>query len=291
MNDFPRKNKLTESKELVPAIASVCERLVKNTQARQAIFRAWLESRPEITNRKCASHEWILGVNEWGSMLDSDWQTEPPGLNVRYNTCKECEVEKRLLAAGVPENMRHCQFGNFKPATKSQTAALTRAQEFSDPEVKGFFTLASKVDESDAGSFGIGKTHLAVSILRQWASQNTSLLFITQAEFLTRLRRTYRDERAPDVVGMLKRVKLLVMDEVGVSVGGKDEGPTLHEIWNHRYGAKLKTVFTTNKSKEAFKQIIGPRMSDRMREAMYFYCEIDGKSGRPGRKASYNKTK
>ena len=275
---------------IVTAVTVACERLVQNTNARQATFRAWLEGKPEITDRKCARHNWILGVNEWGSMLDSDWQTDPPGLNVRYNSCKECEVEKRLLTAGVPENMRHCGFGNFVPATKSQTLALKKAQEFSDPATVGFFTLASKVDDTDEGSFGIGKSHLAVAILRQWAYTSSSLLFITQSEFLTKLRRTYRDDDAPDIVALLKRVKLLVMDEVGVSVGGRDEGPTLHEIWNFRYGAKLKTVFTTNKSKEAFKQIIGPRMSDRMREAMFSYSEIDGKSGRPARKASYNKS-
>jgi len=273
--------------KLVETVTADCEKMLESTKKRIAQWKIWHGKKP--TDKKCHIHETVLTVNEWNSVLSSNFMVDPPELVVRYSPCGECLVEVKLVARGVPENLKGCSLTNFIPTNPSQKTALTAAKNFTSRSATGFLILGSKVSDTQPESFGIGKTHLAVSVLRDFGHTEKSFRFITQSEFLTKLRQTYRDEFAENIVESLKNVKLLALDEIGMSVGGKDELPTLHEILNHRYGKKLRTIITTNKTPGEFREAIGPRMADRLREATFAYCQMEGKSGRPERRSKYIK--
>jgi DNA replication protein DnaC len=71
---------------------------------------------------------------------------------------------------------------------------------------------------------------------------------------------------------------LLVLDELGVSTGGRDEFPALYEVLNHRHGEELPTVLTTNVPIEQFVEAFGDRIADRLATARF--CQLKGESWR-----------
>lgn len=113
------------------------------------------------------------------------------------------------------------------------------------------------------GGVGVGKSHIGAAILMQRGVG----LFVTQNGLLQKLRETYKDRSAEDFVEKAKETDLLILDEVGVSVGGKDEYPMMHEIIDHRYQHMLPMVITSNLDAEGFKGAMGDRIADRIRQA------------------------
>lgn len=124
------------------------------------------------------------------------------------------------------------------------------------------------------GNPGTGKSHLAVGLLRQFHSAK----FISQSELLYQLRRTYKSQDAPDPVEKCKRTCCLVLDDVGVSAGGKDEWPMIHHILDFRYGHSLPTIITGNINIDEFKELVGTRMVDRLFEATHEVIVTGGES-------------
>jgi DNA replication protein DnaC len=134
-------------------------------------------------------------------------------------------------------------------------------------------------------AYGIGKTHLAVAVMRERGGGR----FLTQNQLLLKLRATYRDDKAEDIIEACKRVKLLVIDEVGLSSGGRDELPMLHEILNYRHGAEdRRTILTSNLEKGEFVAALGERMIDRFRESAFASIALKGKSHRAERRTEYH---
>ena len=131
--------------------------------------------------------------------------------------------------------------------------------------------------------FGTGKSHLSAAALRQigggWFVKQSSLLFA--------LRATYRDKAARDPIERAQSARLLVLDDVGISSGGRDELPLLHEILDHRHGEKLPTIMTSNLPLEGLSAVIGDRMSDRLRESAFRVLNFTGTSNRRGARQRY----
>ena len=197
-------------------------------------------------------------------------------MQIIWKQCPECIIEADLHRSGVPKNLVHCTLDNFKPTNETQKKALAVMTEYNTMR-QGFLIIAGE-------QFGIGKSHLSVAVMRRKPKDGR---FITQAEFLTKLRQTYRNPDAEDIVTACKRIGLLILDDVGLSVGGRDELPTLHEVLNHRYGNKMRTILTTNMNDEEMKQTLGPRMIDRLRESVFSFIKLDGASQRRAQKDNY----
>lgn len=202
-----------------------------------------------------------------------------PGLELHWDPCPECSVRSTLLHSGVPLNLIHCRFENWTIKDERDRPEFNKAVEFTRSWV-GFLAIESP-------TFGNGKSHLAVAIARRAIEEGRRARFITQAELLRAVRDRYDDSRAENIVSALKRVPLLVLDDMGFSVGGRDETPTLHEVLAHRYGERRPTVMTMNISREQFRDAIGQRVADRLREATFAWAVIHGDSFRAGRRKTY----
>lgn len=200
-------------------------------------------------------------------------------LSVVWEACPECSVRERLAEAGVPENLLPATLMNWTVGDPKDTKALAKAVEFARG-TNAFLILES-------ATFGNGKSHLAVGIMREFIARNRTVRFWTQARFLRSVRARYDDRKAEDVVESAKRTGLLVLDDLGVSVGGRDEQPTLHEVLDERYGQKRPTVFTTNIKPDEFEALLGPRMTNRLREATFAWVRIHGPSRRASNRAEY----
>ena len=201
-----------------------------------------------------------------------------------YDPCPECvaEVEaernrERLMALGVPRRLAGATMDQLRYDDAADRANLARCQEWAD-EPAGFIVLL--------GECGTGKSHIAASII----GRHRRGRFVTQAQILRTLRASYADPRTEDIVEVCSTVKLLALDEIGVSGGGKDEAPALHQIISARYENFLPTIMTSNLDGDAFKAAMGDRLTDRIREASGGVLRFCGRSKRHTVNARYLET-
>ena len=198
-----------------------------------------------------------------------------------FAPCELCEAEKRqqaetnkLKRMGVPLILCPATFDNWTPADEGDEANLEKVREFSRVR-RGFLVLL--------GDLGTGKSHLAVAAFRTFNRG----WFIKQSELLRRLRKTYRDQAAVDPVDEAQNAGCLVLDEMGLSPGGRDELSLLHDVLDHRYGNLKPTILTGNITLDELFSVIGDRMADRMRESAFAVLNFGGVSRRAAARDNY----
>lgn len=187
---------------------------------------------------------------------------------------REHEIQHRLGTQGVPLIHRGSTFDNWTPHSPQDKAHHDSCRDFVRVG-KGFLLLL--------GGTGTGKTHLGIAIQRSFQSA----YFVEQDTLLENLRSTYNNPKVPSPVKQCQAVKLLVLDDVGFSGGGRDELPMLHRILNHRYLEMLPTVITGNIQPDAIPEVFGERLADRITQCGYKCLIFDGASQRPDRRDAY----
>lgn len=200
-----------------------------------------------------------------------------------YARCQTCvkdqqdeKLRERIHKAGVPLNLCNATFDNWTPESENDESHLDQCRRFTKAR-RGFLVML--------GDLGTGKGHLAAAITRHFRYP----LFIKQSELLRRLRHTYRDKAAVDPVEQAQDADLLVLDEMGLSAGGKDELPMLHDVLDHRYNERKPTVLTGNISITELQSIVGERMEDRLRECAFAVLMFAGNSNRREARDNYFK--
>jgi DNA replication protein DnaC len=99
------------------------------------------------------------------------------------------------------------------------------------------------------GSYGCGKTHLAVSVARRRVEAGDTVLVQTVPDLLDHLRSAFSphkgasyDERFLE----MRSVDLLVLDDYGAQNDTDWATEKLFQLLNHRYNGSLATVITSN---------------------------------------------
>lgn len=191
-----------------------------------------------------------------------------------YDTCPACrlEAEERAIAdrvhrAGVPLNLCSATLESWVAESEADESHLEQIKAFIRAK-RGFLVML--------GDLGTGKTHLAAAAVRYFKSA----WFIKQSELLRKLRDTYRDKAAIDPVDRAQDADLLVLDEMGLSAGGRDELPMLHDVLDHRYNELKPTILTGNITLNQLQSVVGERMADRLRESAFAVLVFGGTSRR-----------
>lgn len=264
--------------------------LVKRRQE-CAEFEAQFEERiAELRVVECPEHSGtFLELNREETLRASFETRRDSGewkLIVRLHDCAECrraveeaETSVTLEGFGVPGDLRHCRLANWKARTAADVTALETVRKFARVP-RGTLILISP-------DFGVGKSHLAVACMVGRKAGR----FITQSQLLTELRAEYGQKGRPRLIERLRETPLLVIDELGLSVGGRDELPAIHEVLTGRYGDRLPTIITGNFSKaEELSEALGGRMFDRLRESIFATVRLAGASMRAERRGDYLST-
>src|ERR1035437_2275955 len=120
--------------------------------------------------------------------------------------------------ARIPRRHRHCDFGNFEVLEESKDSlfyALGRARRFVEeyPLIeKGLLFL---------GNPGVGKTHLAVAILKQLMFQKgVECLFCSYQELLQRIRDSYdpvSHSTESEILQPVLNTELVAIDDLGAN--------------------------------------------------------------------------
>lgn len=209
---------------------------------------------------------------------DTGWKPiEKDG--VRYVVRCECwrdnTSRQRVDTANIPKRYQHCTIDNFKVYNESLERAAAQARKLAEefPAVgRGLFL---------EGQPGVGKTHLAVAVLRQVMQQAGARgLFYDTRDLLRVIRGTYNSSTHTTELDVLRPVMtadLLVLDDLGAEKTSEWVEETMNLIVNTRYNERRPTIFTSNY--EDIPDDTDPnsllfRIGYRMRSRLHEMCEF-----------------
>jgi DNA replication protein DnaC len=168
-----------------------------------------------------------------------------PGKGATICECRRSNSGTRALdAARLPLRFRECSFHNYYPKNDSQYFAHSFASrlvtEYPAVETGLLFM----------GSVGVGKTHLAVAVLKDLIEKKgVTCLFYESGSLLKAIQDSYNPVSQTSEMRVLAPVyqaEVLLLDELGASVPTNWVRDTLYQIINTRYNNKKLTIFTTN---------------------------------------------
>lgn len=166
----------------------------------------------------------------------------------------DCQAARRsalrLQRAQIPERYAHCQLENFETgfhgAGPSLGLALVAARRFCEEFPLGTDGRGLLL----TGDIGVGKTHLAVGVLRELMEHKGAVgLFCDYRELLKEIQHSYNPQVATTELDILRPVfdaEVLVLDELGAVKPTDWVWDTVAHILNSRYNHKRTTIITTN---------------------------------------------
>ena len=149
---------------------------------------------------------------------DTGWKAVGEGRERRVMRC-ECRERTRadrlLEVARIPRRYQHCELGEFEAKYPGAHPSLAEAKLWAERFVAGF-----PVEDKGlllVGPVGVGKTHLAVGIMKELIlKKGMQCLFYDYRELLKEIRNSYNPSVATTEMDVLRpalRVPVLVLDE------------------------------------------------------------------------------
>lgn len=115
------------------------------------------------------------------------------------------------------------------------------------------------------GNCGVGKTHLAVGIMKEVARiSGKNVLFFFVPDFLDDIRRSYEKLEEEDLVKPARETFFIVLDDLGTEKITEWSREKILQIINYRVNHMLPFIITTNYSGEVFKERVGERAYSRI---------------------------
>ncbi len=216
----------------------------------------------------------------------------------RVTRC-DCQLRARaqslLAAARIPRRYEHCELANFefdgpyRSLASARMAACKFVEEY--PIDKTGLLLI--------GTIGVGKTHLAVGMIKELIlGKGIPCLFYDYRELLKEIQNSYNASVKTTELDVLRPVfetEVLVLDELGAVRPTEWVWDTVSLILNTRYNDNRTTIITTNypnlaerdrlsstvssRSSEAARyaaerETLGDRIGDRMRSRLHEMCRM-----------------
>ncbi len=181
---------------------------------------------------------------------------------------KNREVEELLSAfrkkSLMNVDLEQATFDTYQPQNDTQREALQVAKGYVE-------TFDKRKRLLFQGKPGIGKSHIAASIVKEVIKQKNTGIFISVPRLMTELKATYNKNSSVteiELLTALQKVDLLVMDDLGIDREGLTDSAAVwakkkvYEIIDSRVGKA--TIYTTNFSGKELLQMYGERDFSRM---------------------------
>ncbi len=193
-------------------------------------------------------------------------------------------LRSKLAWCGVPKGMLDCSLDSFDVSNELQRRAIGACRRYldsygTDPQRNGL-TIAGE-------GFGIGKTHLAIAVLRELFVRGISRrpYMIYVPAFMDAIRRSYDEPKeSPNRLLMDKAVRadVLVLDDLGAERTTDWVQEQLLIIFNARWSSGYATIVTTNALPKEIKEAIGERAYSRLWGCMGHKVLMQGEDRRRG---------
>jgi DNA replication protein DnaC len=205
---------------------------------------------------------------------------------VKRCECFQKDQLERLVAnAHVPARYQACSFDTFHDISPKLGLVKTLAKRFVEdyPVVEcGLLIL---------GPCGVGKTHLAVSILKALIYKHGAIgLFHDFRDLLKKIQNSYNPISQASEMQILEPVlasEVLVLDDLGSERPTEWVRDTFAYIINTRYNQKLTTIITSNfddqvkeqkilsnGSRTSTEESLEDRIGVRLRSRLYEMCKV-----------------
>lgn len=218
------------------------------------------------------------------------------GVGARRCRCQTPDHRQRLFqTARIPPRYQHCTLANYDAGdSDSKWSAKKESQIILDDYLvldgRGLLFI---------GAVGVGKTHLAVAILRELIERyQLRGLFYQFGTLLRQIQDSYNPVSQTSELKVLEPVfnaDVLVLDELGASKPTDWVRDTMMQIINTRYNDKRLTIFTTNyldgrRNEKEAGEILEDRIGVALRSRLYEMCKTVVIEGDDYRKRSLSQT-
>ena len=208
------------------------------------------------------------------------------GKGARKCECRTVDLRLRLLKqARIPRRYEACSLSNYQPVAGNATQMLA---------FKEAYRLVREYPANErglllTGPVGVGKTHLAVAILKELTEKGARCHFCEYGSLLKEIQDSYHPASRSSEMSVLTSVydaEVLVLDELGASKPTEWVLDTMTQIIGRRYNDKKLTIFTTNYTDERLNpssETLQDRIGIRLRSRLYEMCHtvlLDGEDYR-----------
>jgi DNA replication protein DnaC len=198
-----------------------------------------------------------------------------PGKGARRCQCRTQDHQTKLLeAAHIPRRYDECSLSNYHLALNN--ASQLRAFNYAYRLVNEYPAIERGL--LFMGTVGIGKTHLAIAILKELLRKGVPCFFYEFGALLKEIQESYNplsQSSELDILAPIFEVDVLVLDELGGAKSTDWVRDTIMHIISTRYNECKLTIFTTNyfdERRNARDETLEDRIGSRIRSRLYEMC-------------------
>ena len=231
---------------------------------------------------------------------DTGWKQIPPAEGKKTPQVVRCDCRKGtrtdtlLSRARIPARYEHCSLSDFHTDFRGANRSLDSARLAAGRFVEEY--PLERTGMMFIGPIGVGKTHLAVGIIRELAHKGVPTMFYDYRELLKEIQNSYNPQVNTTELAILRPIfeaEVLVLDELGAVKPTEWVWDTVSHILNTRYNTKRTTIITTNypdrpplgaeyegnsnlsSAKRVMREeTLGDRVGERMRSRLHEMCRI-----------------
>jgi DNA replication protein DnaC len=186
--------------------------------------------------------------------------------------------------ARIPARYAHCELEGFGLTEKWRNESLEKAKMIAERYSREYPT-STPFGLLFMGPPGVGKTHLAVGIIRKLIREKSvACLFRTFPDLLKEVQLSYSPISMSSELSLLRPVleaEVLLLDELGAQTPSAWVKETVAYILNHRYVENKVTILTTNyldqedlkSPRKSVSYSLTERIGEPMRSRLYEMCK------------------
>lgn len=154
---------------------------------------------------------------------------------------RKAKAEKIFNQSIINDNLAQVTFDNYEPTSEKLKYAKGLCQRYAQN-----FTLDNKQSLLIQGSFGTGKSHLSMSIVKEVKAKGYTVLYMNVPQLISTIKNTYNNRNGmteQELAQIISDVDLMVFDDFGINMN-EFATSKMFELVESRVGKH--NIFTTN---------------------------------------------